>query len=270
MKHNKHKLYFVELFLGLSMLLVHACKTDPTFTVMKHDCITGTPVHDTLVLLVMGQSNAANAGETKYDAHCENTFNYFEETLYALNDPLKGANGDAGSVWSRLGDKIVEHNFARTVIIVPCAVGGTKIEQWIPGGDLNYLIAETVQHLNNSGLKVTHVLWHQGESNHVALSGGVTPEQNAANYTDNFHLLINYLRNIGIDAPVYPAMATRCGGAPDFVLQEAQRNLASDSLKIFNGPNTDSLDNSYRYDNCHFSNAGLSLHAQLWLEVLMK
>lgn len=257
------------LFLFVIVFL-NACKTDASLTVVKRDCTTSNPVHDTLVLLVMGQSNAANAGETKYEAHCKNTFNYFAETLYPLTDPLKGANGEAGSVWSRLGDKIVEHNFARTVIIVPCAFGGTRIEQWIPGGDLNHLIGETVQHLNNSGLKVTHVLWHQGESNHVLVSGGLPAEQNAANYTVNFHLLVNYLRNMGIEAPIYPAMATRCAGAPDFVLQEAQRNLADDSLKIFNGPNTDSLDNAYRYDNCHFSKTGLNVHAQLWLEAIMR
>ena len=266
MKRNK----FITAYFFCFLLLANACKTDKSLTVIKYDCTTGVPVHNTLVLLVMGQSNAANAGETKYEAHCQNTFNYYEETLYPLKDPLKGANGDAGSVWSRLGDKIVEHNFARTVIIVPCAVGGTKIEQWIPGGDLNHLIAETVQHLHNSGLTVTHVLWHQGESNHVDYSGGLTPVQNAANYTNNFHVLLNYLRSIGINAPVYPAMATRCVGEPDFVLQEAQRNLANDSLNIFNGPNTDSLDNAYRYDNCHFNKTGLNVHAQLWLDVLMK
>ncbi len=266
MKHNN----LIPLCLFCLLLLTNACKTDASLAVVKYDCTTSVPVHDTLVLLVMGQSNAANAGETKYEAHCQNTFNYFEEMLYPLNDPLKGANGDAGSVWSRLGDKIVEHNFARTVIIVPCAVGGTRIEQWIPGEELNHLISETVQHLNNSGLKVTQVLWHQGESNHVLVSGGLTAEQNAANYTTSFHLLVNYLRSAGIEAPIYPAMATRCAGAPDFVLQEAQRNLADDSLKIFNGPNTDSLDNAYRYDNCHFSKTGLNVHAQLWLEAIMR
>ncbi len=264
MKSLAHLLFLFVIF------FLNACKTDASLTVVKRDCTNNTPVTDTLVLLVMGQSNAANAGETRYESHCQNTFNYFEEMLYPLSDPLKGSNGDAGSVWSRLGDKIVEHNFARTVIIAPCAMGGTRIEQWIPSGDLNHLISETVEHINNSGLKVTHVLWHQGESNHVLVSGGLTAEQNAANYTANFHLLVNYLRSIGIDAPVFPAMATRCAGAPDFVLQDAQRNLANDSLKIFNGPNTDSLDNAYRYDNCHFSKTGLNVHAQLWLEAIMR
>ena len=107
-------------------------------------------------------------------------------------------------------------------------------------------------------------------SNHVNYSGGLTAEQNATNYTANFHLLVQYLRSVGIDAPVYPAIATRCVGAPDLVLQEAQKNLANDSLGIFNGPNTDSLDNSYRYDNCHFSKAGLNKHAQMWLDAIRK
>ena len=101
MKRNKHIPHFIVLFFCILLLLTNACKTDASLAVMKHDCTTGTPVHDTIVLLVMGQSNAANAGEKKYEAHCENTFNYFEEILYPLKDPLKGANGEAGRVWSR-------------------------------------------------------------------------------------------------------------------------------------------------------------------------
>ena len=247
-----------------------SCKTDAPLVEGKHLCNTQTPAHDTLVLLVMGQSNAANAGQILYASHCENTFNFFEDSLFPLSDPLKGSNGSGGSVWSRLGDKLIENNIAGTVIVAPCAVGGTRIEQWIPGGDLNHLIGETVLHLKNSGLKVTQVLWHQGESNHVLLSGGLSPEQNAANYTADFNILANYLRGIGVDAPVYPAMATRCMGDPDPVLQEAQRNLANDSLGIYNGPNTDLLDNSYRFDKCHFNADGLNRHAEMWLEAVWK
>src|SRR4051812_46962204 len=109
-------------------LFFSSCKTDPPL-LETHNCNTATPLTDTVVLLVMGQSNAANAGETLYATHCENTFNFYEGKLYPLADPLKGANGEGGSVWSRLADKIVENNIARTVIIAPCAVGGTRIEQ---------------------------------------------------------------------------------------------------------------------------------------------
>lgn len=252
----------------LSVLL--SCKTDAPLSPVSETkfCNSGTALHDTVVLLVMGQSNAANSGQTLYFSHCDNTFNFYNGKLYPLHDPLKGANGAGGSVWSRLADKMMEQNFAHTVIVAPCAVGGTRIEQWIPGGDLNHLISETVSSLDTAGLKVSYILWHQGESNHVALSGGLSAAQNALNYTDNFHLLWQFMRGLGVSAPMYPAIATRCAGDPDYALEQAQRNLANDSLGIFNGPNTDILGNEFRYDNCHFNDTGLNLHAEMWLEAI--
>lgn len=263
----KHLLLLVAL-----VVLIASCKTDAPLIANseKWACNTSATLNDTVVLLVMGQSNAANAGNKLYRSHCHYTFNFYEEVLHKLTDPLKGSNGSGGSVWSRLADKMMEQNFASTVIVAPCAIGGTKIEQWIPGGEYNHLISETVAHLSNSKLKITHVLWHQGESNHVLLSGGLDAQQNAANYTADFYTLVNYLRSIGVTAPVYNAMATRCVGEPDYVLQQAQRNLASDSLKIYNGPNTDMLGNEFRYDKCHFNEHGMNLHAEMWLEAIRK
>lgn len=264
------KSYLQLIFILLGVHACSSCKTDPPTNILMHNCNTGPIVHDTIVLLVMGQSNAANSGDTKYSSHCQNTFNFYAGNLYPLNDPLKGSAGEGGSVWSRLADKLTEHNFAKTVIIAPCAVGGTRIEQWIPGGNLHYLLQETIHYLDSAGLKPTHVLWHQGESNHVAYSGGLTAEQNAVSYTSNFHTLVNYLRSKHIIAPVYPCVATLCAGAPDTVLQAAQQSLADDSLQIVNGPDTDILGSEYRYDNCHFNEAGLNRHAQMWMEILMQ
>ncbi len=256
--------------LVLFVWLLSSCAVDAPIYTGKHTCNTTTPVHDTIVLLVLGQSNAANAGEVKYQSHCTNTFNFYAGNYYALNDPLYGSNGTGGSVWGRLADKLIERNFAGTVIVAPCAVGGTRIEQWIPGGNLNYLLDETINSLDSAGLKVTHVLWHQGESNHVLYSGGLSAQENARAYTANFHTLVSYLRSSGIEVPIYPAIATYCIRQPDTVLQQAQRNLANDTLKIYNGPDTDLLGREYRYDNCHFNEEGLDKHAELWRAVLMR
>ncbi|MCW5907887.1 MAG: hypothetical protein KIS94_08515 [Chitinophagales bacterium] len=256
----------------VALLLFPSCKTDAPVVGNneKRECNTLLSQLDTAVLLVMGQSNAANAGNKLYSSYCNRTHNFYAGNYYELNDPLKGANGTGGSVWSRLADKMLERNFAATVIVAPCAIGGTKIEQWIPGGEFNYLIGETVAHLQTAGLKVTHVLWHQGESNHVLYAGGISAQQNAVNYSSAFHLLVNHLRSLGVDAPVYAALTTRCIGEPDYALQDAQRNLANYSLKIYNGPNTDMLGNEFRYDKCHFNEQGLNLHAEMWLEAIRK
>ena len=63
----------------------------------------------TLTILDLGQSNSGNFGETKKTPE-HNVYNlYFaNQKLYLADDPLLGANGDRGSVWTRLGDKIIE------------------------------------------------------------------------------------------------------------------------------------------------------------------
>lgn len=259
--------------LGFILILFSSCAKDlplPYAPEIIH-CNTAEARYDTVVLLVMGQSNAANAGGELFFSTCSNTLNFYQGDFFPLHDPLQGANGEGGSVWSRLGAKLVETNFAEVVIVVPVAVGGSSIEQWIPGGNLNYLIQETIAHLHVANLKVSHVLWHQGESNNTMLNPSISPSQNALNYRTNFFLLTQQLRSLGIESPIFPAVATRCGGLlPDIHLQQAQQDLAVDSLDIFNGPNTDILGLEYRYDACHFNANGLDVHALLWLNILLQ
>jgi hypothetical protein len=233
-------------------------------------CYTEHTLMDTAVLLVMGQSNAANNGKIPYTATCSQAASFYAGNFYPLADPLQGATGGGGSVWSRLGDLLVQNGFAHTVIIAPAAVGGTTIQQWKPGGELNHLITETVASLQAKGLTITHVLWHQGESNNTAVNTSIPDTTNARQYRDAFLEIVAQLRSMGVTAPVFPAIATRCGSvAPDTALENVQRNLANDSLGIFNGPNTDLLGLEYRYDGCHFSEQGLKVHALLWADILL-
>lgn len=268
---------FRKLSVILSMsalsLLTAAChknknsSSDPFYV----NCSPGTVKMDTAVLLVLGQSNAANFGETLYSALCPNALNFYNGTLYPLADPVKGATGNGGSVWSRLGDMLISKGLARVVIIAPASIGGTTIETWMPGGMNNHLIVEAVDSLHAKGLHITHVLWHQGESDNIVHFPFVSASSNAQRYKNDFLSLVQQLRSLGVDAPVFIAQATRCGGTPaDLVLQQTQFSIASDSLHIYDGPNTDILGDDLRYDHCHFNDAGLRVHASLWADILYR
>jgi hypothetical protein len=249
------------------LLMCFSCRKQSQ--VAEVNCATENSLYDTAVLLVMGQSNAANAGDVLYTSICTNTYNFYNGDLYSLADPVKGANGDGGSVWSRLGALLAANGFAKTVIIAPAAVGGTSIKVWRPGGDLNYRIIETVHALQSKGLRITHVLWHQGESDNAFYFPQVTAATNANNYRRDFLSIVAQLRSLHVDAPVFPAIATRCGAVPaDSFLQAAQYSLASDSLDIINGPNTDLIGNEYRRDDCHMNDQGMRIHAALWADIL--
>lgn len=51
-----------------------------------------------LIALTLGQSNAANSGESLYFPHHQ-LLDYGYGNLYKANDPLVGCGGQGGSVW---------------------------------------------------------------------------------------------------------------------------------------------------------------------------
>jgi hypothetical protein len=240
------------------------CGFDETRDREAVDCARfapGTP--DTAVLLTAGQSNAANYGQMPIAPRDSVfNFNWFDGRCYRARDPLLGPDGNGGSVWTRLADLLVSRGEYEQVLIAPIAVGGSALRRWIPGGDLHTRLVETQLRLERAGLRVTHVLWHQGERD-AELD---TP---ADEYTEQFGALVATLRELGIDAPVYPAVASACGGPGSESIRAAQRGLPLRFEGVRPGPDTDALaDFTHRYDACHFSDAGLDAHAHLWLDAV--
>jgi hypothetical protein len=212
-----------------------------------------------MVALVFGQSNAANFGQTRYKSG-PGVYNFYNGYLYYARDPLRGANGEGGSVWTRLGDRLIAEKVFDTVIFVPVAVGGTEIARWAPDGDLHKQILQAIDAVKRRGYKITHLLWHQGESDAVLFTS-------KADYQQRFLAMLASIRAHGVDAPVLVAVATRCGQYPvSQEIQQAQQGLVNPAAGIFAGPDTDLLDGQYRYDGCHFSTDGLTAHAEMWLQ----
>lgn len=212
----------------------------------------------TMVALVFGQSNSGNHGETPYKPKRE-VYNFYDGKCYVAEDPLLGTTGNGGSVWSHLGDKLVDAGLYDKVILVPVGVGGTPINRWVPTGDLHRRILDAIFQLKKKGLKITHMLWHQGETDRMLK----TPKDE---YKKMFMAMLGSIRKHGVDAPIYVAVATLCGSAPEgYEIQQAQRELVNTELKIYPGAFSDELNTIQdRHDACHFSAAGIDKHAQLW------
>jgi hypothetical protein len=223
----------------------------------------GPEAERSAVLLTGGQSNAANYGQMPL-APREGVFNFafFDGRCYRARDPLLGPDGNGGSVWTRLADLLVSRGDYDQVLLVPIAVGGSALRRWIPGGDLHGRIVEAKLGLEAAGVRITHVLWHQGERD---AETGVSSDE----YVEQFGALVATLRELGIDAPVYPAVASACGGPGSEAIRGAQRALPLHYEGVLPGPDTDVLANlALRYDACHFSDAGLDAHARLWLDAV--
>lgn len=218
----------------------------------------------TAVLLIFGQSNGANSGSTPYIPRARVfNFNFFDSRCYVAKDPLLGATERGGNFATRLGDLLIERGIFDSVVLVPISVGGSRIEEWTTGGSRHRRLQLAIKRVKDIGLPLTHLLWHQGETN--AAHG---PDEDL--YAACFMNIHGSLRAYGTVAPIYVAQATVCGGPPNQAIRSAQRRVVSPSLGIMAGPDTDQIGPSDRYDGCHMSESGLDKHARLWFEILKR
>jgi hypothetical protein len=224
------------------------------------------------VFLVLGQSNAANHGERTYSPkHTVYSFDFLRFRCVRADDPLGGASGNGGSIWSRLGDLLVERGVYRSVLFVPLAFGGNFVTDLIPGGSRHgrttLALSRLMKALDRLPLPFSAVLWQQGEAeaNHTTMS--------AATYQAHLHDVVADLRSRGVFAPVFVAASTYCEADPHpFYNAEQIRGaqLATDgrSAGFFPGPDIDVIVGDGRYDQCHLSDTGLQRCAELWFDVL--
>jgi hypothetical protein len=213
-----------------------------------------------MVILTFGQSQAANNGESPYSSK-ENVYNYYDGKFYTAVDPLLGATGEGGSVWTRLGDKIIDQGLCDYILFVPIAVGASGIESWSPDGKLYHRIADAIDGLRKYNLEVTHMFWSQGSYDSFQHTSGAAEE-----YKDEFMEMVDGIRKYGITAPIYVSVETYSYGNSDSYIQQAQRDLVNMDAKIYPGPNNDEI--KERWDGVHFSNEGLDKLANSWIEIL--
>jgi hypothetical protein len=249
------------------------------------------------VVLIAGQSNAANSASADADGRYYSTtkpvynLNIGDGKCYVAENPILGSDArlDASqrpidqSFALPLAAALIEGGLFTHVLLVPISVSGTLIEQWTPspprtpGASLFRRFVVAIEHLKNAGLAPTFLLWHQGEGNsgpivNAKMHRALTPDIRQAatlSWMRNFLHMVAALRDMGVAAPVFVAKATVCGGwGPSAEIRRAQASVVDPAWKIFSGPDTDAIGQALRRDGCHFSHEGNLAHAQKWFEVL--
>ena len=161
---------------------------------------------DMQLFLLIGQSNMAGRGRVEPQDQTTHSriFMLTKENEWVLaKDPLhfdkpKIAGVGLGSEFART---IAAQDSTTTVGLIPCAHGGTSLDQWKPGGKLyNQAVSRTRHALKNGTL--AGILWHQGEAD----SG----ETRVATYGDRFSAMIEQLRS-DLDASETPVIMGELG-----------------------------------------------------------
>ncbi len=221
-------------------------------------CPRQTPA--TAVLLIAGQSNAANHVETRHVAGANVlNFSMYDGRCYETADPLIAATGTGGNFASWLGDELVRRGEYKSVILVTIAVGGTYINEWAPGGRLHRRFLAAIERARQAHLEITHVLWQQGEAD-IRISNGDL-------YAEIFEDIFISLRRHGVLAPILVARGVYCGTTNEET-RRGQAKIVNPGRRIFAGPDTDTLGREFRYDNCHFNAHGAERQAALWADAI--
>lgn len=144
---------------------------------------------DMKLFLLIGQSNMSGRGKIEEQDKVENPqiFMLTKDLQWVLaKDPLHFDKPSAGvGIGSQFARDILKANPKANIGLIPCAVGGTSLDQWKPGSALYKTALARAQEAMKHGT-LAGILWHQGESDNSP--------QNSATYADRLEEMMSQLR----------------------------------------------------------------------------
>jgi hypothetical protein len=255
---------FVKFFLAAFFLLaLGACGAGgaPSRTSGDGGSVSPAPspapvVLDQLTVLVVGQSISSNCNEHKFGP-VSGVFQIGRDgTVKAAEDPFEWADCSNGSMWMPLGKLLIDGGVTKKAVFMPIGVGGTKVSDWQAGGAAYAKLNTAIAQIKEKKIRFDFIFWHQGSSDI-----GTAPNE----YLNRLTAVADYI-NANVEAKRWlVALHSRCSGQYDAAIENAQRQFINvEGKNRYLGPNTNSLDNSYRIDGCHLTQQGQEKMASMW------
>lgn len=211
-------------------------------------CPPQTP--QTMVMLAFGQSNSANYMETKHSS--DRVINYFDGKCFLAQDPLPGAGGQAGTLWTLLGDKLLATGKYDNVVVIAIGVSGTTVSEWQQSTWLEDGMKTSYQ--------ITHFLWYQGESDAFYK----TPSDV---YAASLQNLIDRSKTKFPASQFWVTIASFCGDTgPEPSVEDGQKAVIGPG--VFQGPDTDIYGRAMRWDGCHLGAVAQEQVTDEWVRLL--
>ena len=207
------------------------------------------------VWLALGQSNAGNHAERR-SAAGRQVAAFDGRRCVAARDPLPGADGDGGSLWTSLAARWEREGRAPRVLVAVVSQEATAVSEWQPGKPLHRRALATVAALERRGLTVTRILWVQGEADAISGTG-----EDA--YADGLAAALRPL-HAATGAPAWIAQTGRCGDAFSPAVRDAQARVAAAYSWTLPGPDLDLIGADGRFERCHFAAPGQARAVHLW------
>lgn len=148
-------------------------------------------------ILIIGQSNMAGRGPLENAPKIEPNSNIYIARNCKWVNLFRPVNPDRTFAGYNLAEKFAElyqKDFKTEVGIIPCADGGTNIDQWMPNTVL-FENAVNCAKLCQKTSKIVAILWHQGESD--------CPQARYKDYGKKLKIVLDGFRErLGEDIPI--------------------------------------------------------------------
>ncbi len=215
-----------------------------------------------LVILALGQSNAANHGARGIDTDVPVAMIAEGKCVMAV-DPLPGGTGLGGSIWYRLPRHFAKLEPRRPVVMAVLAVDATSINEWTSEKSiLRERLTQQLKSMQAVGMAPKFVLWQQGEADAIVGTS-------QAEYSAGLDKLASILDQEKVKAPIVLAFSTVCRSEPNPGIRAAIEEKVARNPRFQLGPDTDyDIHEGLRNKKCHFSSEGLDRAAQLWASTL--
>lgn len=243
--------------------------TDPVLDLTGRVEVPTGNLASTAVLVFVGQTSV-NGVPTQYVPVNENIdqLNIYDGKLYRARDPLLGIAGSTtthkrGTWMLRMADKLIADGLYDRVILVPMAVGNTRVDQWADALNRPFLFSNinvVGLRMRDAGLPCTAIMWGQGESD---TSANTSQESYAASLQK---VIAEFKRAIP-GCPFLVAREAYYYGNTNAGILAAQASVV-DNQTVFAGENVDLIGPSGRYDNTHLNAAGAEQRATLAVAAL--
>jgi hypothetical protein len=219
------------------------------------------PAIKTLVLITMGQSLMANSNANTTspvfvptNPSVIDNFNIYDGAAYQFSTtPALGCNGTNSNVAPRIADMLINNGKFDRVIVVPIAVGSTRIADWATGSyatrfpvAMNRLAARGITPAT-PGVTFAAV-WGQGE-------GDTADGTSQAAYASALNTVISSAFAAGFSGRFFVNIETWNAGSISSAVAAAQASVVNNTT-VFQGANWDAFGSADRIDNTHPNDAG--------------
>ena len=215
---------------------------------------------DIPVVLAMGQSSAGNHGLSDPLHPASIPMVSLEGCLWA-REPLPGATGRGGSVWSRLPAELASRKVLPPVLMSVLAVESSSIAEWTrPESPLRARLLQHLDRMKRLGRLPTLILWDQGAAD-------VRDRTSSQDYRAGLLALADTVQSQAGPVRILLAPTTRCRSEASPALHKTVAQLVATDRRFGKGPLLDqALSADMRYDDCHLNVAGLGRAATLWAD----